>query len=232
MSATTSPEPNQAPARGAWRIVALLVAFSFMSWFNRVSMAVAYDTKIGHDHGVSQEAIGTVYSAFFLSYLLFMTPGGWYIDRFGPKRALLIMGLGSGLFGAMTSFAGLPAVQAAGLMVTALLGIRFAMGLLSAPLYPASTRMVSYWVPLHQRVFANGLVQGAAAIGMACAFPLFGALIDAWDWPAAFLASGTLTTLLGLVWWAYAADHPPQLVPEPKNGAPAKEQSEHVALPE
>src|SRR5262245_35560178 len=92
----------------AWRIVALLVSFSFMSWFNRVSMAVAYDTKIGAEHGVSEEAIGTVYSAFFLSYLVFMTPGGWFIDRFGPKQALLIMGLGSGLFGALTGLAGLP----------------------------------------------------------------------------------------------------------------------------
>jgi MFS transporter, ACS family, D-galactonate transporter len=223
MNATTSSERNQTSAWGAWRIVALLVAFSFMSWFNRVSMAVAYDTRIGPDHNVSEEAIGTVYSAFFLSYLLFMTPGGWFIDRFGAKRALLVMGLGSGLFGAMTYCAGLPSLQAAGLLVTALLCIRFCMGLVSAPLYPAATRMVSYWVPLHQRVFANGLVQGAAALGMACAFPLFGALIDAWNWPAAFLASGTLTTILGLVWWVYAADRPPRRVPERQSAVRAGE---------
>src|SRR5258707_15377068 len=98
-----------------------------------------------------------------------MTPGGWFIDRFGAKRALLIMGLGSGFFGALTYVAGLPAWQAAGLMVTALLGIRFAMGMVSAPIYPASARMVLSWVPVHQRVFANGLIQGAAATGMACA---------------------------------------------------------------
>src|SRR3954466_10953174 len=104
-------EPNPSPAPGAWRVVALLIAFSFMSWFNRVSMAVAYDTKIGPDYGVSEEAIGTVYSAFFLSYLLAMTPGGWFIDRFGAKRALLIMGLGSGLFGALTSLGGLSILQ-------------------------------------------------------------------------------------------------------------------------
>src|SRR5436853_6641092 len=107
MSAATSILPSR-PAMGAWRTVSLLIAFSFMSWFNRVSMAVAYDTKIGPEEGVSEEAIGAVYSAFFLSYLLFMTPGGWFIDRFGAIRALLIMGLGSGLFGALTSCAGFP----------------------------------------------------------------------------------------------------------------------------
>src|SRR5262245_39312331 len=156
MSDAASSEPDQTASWAAWRIVALLVAFSFMSWFNRVSMAVAYDTRIGPVHGVSEEVIGTVYSAFFLSYLLFMTPGGWFIDRFGAKRALLIMGLGSGRFAALTYCAGLPSWQAAGLMVAALLVIRFSMGLVSAPLYPAATSMVSYWVPLRQRVFANG----------------------------------------------------------------------------
>src|SRR5205823_7988867 len=141
---------RQTPTWGAWRIVALLVAFSFMSWFNRVSMAVAYDTRIGPDDHVSEEAIGTVYSAFFLSYLLFMTPGGWFIDRFGARRALLIMGLGSGLFGALTYCAGLPSWKSAGLMVTALLAIRFAMGIVSAPVYPAATRLVSRWLPVQQ----------------------------------------------------------------------------------
>jgi MFS family permease len=230
MSAATASESNRPSNRGPWRIVALLVAFSFMSWFNRVSMAVAYDAKIGPQCGVSEEAIGAVYSAFFLSYLIFMTPGGWFIDRFGAKRALLIMGLGSGLFGALTSAAGLPAVQAAGLLVTVLLAIRFGMGLVSAPLYPAATRMVSYWAPVHERVFANGLIQGAAAIGMACAFPLFGALIDLWDWPIAFLASGALTTLLGVVWWACAADRPHK--EDPESGIWTPEQSAPLALSE
>jgi ACS family glucarate transporter-like MFS transporter len=190
MSAAAPSEASHASASDPWRIVALLVAFSFMSWFNRVSMAVAYDTKIGPELHVSEEAIGTVYSAFFLSYLIFMTPGGAFIDGFGAKRALLIMGLGSGLFGALTAVAGL--WREAGQLVTALLIVRMAMGLVSAPLYPASSRMVAAWVPVRQRTSANGLIQGSACVGMACAFPMFGKLIDAWDWPAAFVASGLL----------------------------------------
>ena len=88
MSAVRTSRLNQAVTPGAWRIGALLIAFSFASWFNRVSVRVAYDTKLGHEFGISEEAIGTVYSAFFLSYLLFMTPGGWFIDRWfsAPRR--------------------------------------------------------------------------------------------------------------------------------------------------
>ena len=69
-----------------WQIIGLLMAYSFMSWFNRVSMAVAYDSSIQKEFGISATAIGTVYSTFFLIYMLFMTPGGWFIDRFGPDR--------------------------------------------------------------------------------------------------------------------------------------------------
>src|SRR5262249_54811189 len=47
-----------------WRIVALLMAFSFLSWFLRVSMPVAYDERIQYQLSISPEAMGTVYSAF------------------------------------------------------------------------------------------------------------------------------------------------------------------------
>lgn len=200
-----------------WRIVFLLIGFSFMTWFNRVSMAVAYDASIQKQYDISEEAIGTVYSAFFLSYMLFMTPGGWFIDRFGPKLALTIMGLGSGVFGAMTGMAGLPVVASAGLLVVALLIIRFGMGFLSAPFYPAASRMVANEVRVEKQAFSNGLIQGAAALGMAAAFPLFGAFIDAFDWPMAFLVSGSVTMVLALAWIVFAAEHvSPPVAPRTK----------------
>src|SRR5262245_23055154 len=90
-----------------WRIVALLMAYSFMSWFNRVCMAVAADDQIMPQSGISPEAMGTVYSSFFLAYTICMTPGGWVADRFGPRTALALMGFGSAIFVACTGLAGL-----------------------------------------------------------------------------------------------------------------------------
>src|SRR5437588_8866950 len=101
------------PARASWvrwHVVGLLIAYSFLTWFNRVSMSVAYDEHLKQDYRVSEEDIGTVYSAFFLAYMVCMLPGGWLIDRFGPWAALVVMGLGSALFGALTGLAGLPAI--------------------------------------------------------------------------------------------------------------------------
>jgi sugar phosphate permease len=44
-------------------------------------------------------------------------------------------------------------------------------------------------------------------------------MIDRWDWPAAFVVSGTVTALLGVVWWAVAADRPPGAAQGPPAGS-------------
>ena len=43
---------RNAPASMRWQIVGLLVACSFMTWFNRVSMPVAYDVQIKAQTGI------------------------------------------------------------------------------------------------------------------------------------------------------------------------------------
>jgi MFS family permease len=199
-----------AATRARWQIVALLVCFSFMTWFNRVSMSVAYDEQIKAESGISPEHMGYVYSAFLFAYMVCMTPGGWLIDRYGAWAALAVMGVGSALFGALTGAAGHPAMVAAGLLWPGLLVIRSLMGMFSAPVYPASSRIVSYWMPVSQRALANGLVQGAAAVGIACTFPVFGSLIDWLDWRNSFLISASVTFLVALGWAVFGANYPRQ----------------------
>ena len=50
-------------------------------------MAVAYVEKIQDQYGISEVAIGAVHSAMLLAYAICMTPGGWFIDRYGPREA-------------------------------------------------------------------------------------------------------------------------------------------------
>jgi sugar phosphate permease len=196
---------NAAPTWVRWQIVALLMAFSFMSWFNRASMAAAGDERIMPQYGISKEAMGTVYSAFLFVYAIFMTPGGWFIDRFGARAALIVMGFGSALFGALT---GSVVLFSAGLMVPALLVIRALMGLFSAPIYPSTGRIVSRWIPYPQRALANGMVTCAAPVGIAFTYVGFGKLIDWVDWPWAFAITGGVTALLALCWTVYGTERP------------------------
>src|SRR5436305_13697853 len=81
-----------------WMILAFLMALCFISHFNRASITSAGDERMMQQFGISPERMGVVYSAFLVVYTLFMIPGGWLIDRRGPRFALGCMGLGSAVF--------------------------------------------------------------------------------------------------------------------------------------
>src|SRR5258708_19899724 len=95
-SARAQPTPVR------WRILVLLMALCFISHFNRASMTSAGDERIMKQFGISTGQMGVVYSAFLLIYTIFMIPGGFFIDRFGPRVALAAMGIGTAVFCAFT----------------------------------------------------------------------------------------------------------------------------------
>jgi ACS family glucarate transporter-like MFS transporter len=190
-----------------WRIVAVLLAYSFLSWFNRVSMSVAYDERIKDEVGISAPAMGWVYSALLFAYMLCMTPGGWFVDRRGAWLALAVMGVGSGVLGALTGVTGMVAHDAVTVLVL-LLVVRAVMGVFTAPIYPGSGHVLAAWLPAHQRAAANGAVMGAALLGIACTYGVFGLLLDHFGWSRAFLITGGVTALLGLVWAWYGRGRP------------------------
>lgn len=182
-----------------WGLVALLLAYSFVSWFNRVSMSAAGAEKIIPDGVLSETQMGDIYSALVLTYTVFMLPGGWFTDRAGPRLALILMGLGSAVFVAMTGVAGQFLGPATGLYV-GLLAARGLMGVFTAPIYPAATWVVSLEVPENRRAEANGLIMGAALLGIAAAPFAFGFLMDWLRWPVAFVVMGGITAALAVAW--------------------------------
>jgi ACS family D-galactonate transporter-like MFS transporter len=192
-----------------WRIVLLLMAFSFLNYVNRQSLPVAADERIIPEEGVDPAAMGTVYTAFLIAYTLFMLPGGWAVDRFGPRRALIGIGFGSAAFVALSGLWG-QAMLAAGGGLAAIGISRALLGIFSAPIYPACGRMVAEWIPLRHRSLATGLIVGSAPLGIAFSFVGVGRLIELVDWPTAFAILGLITGTVGLVWMVYSRDHPEQ----------------------
>src|SRR5207248_7872523 len=92
----SAPSPLPRPTNVRWLIVILLMGLAFLAHFNRVSISVAGKTHfIGPDR-LSEKEMGLVYSAFLLVYTIGMLPGGYFIDRVGPRRAMAVMGVGLG----------------------------------------------------------------------------------------------------------------------------------------
>jgi MFS family permease len=201
------PQPTDSPAAIRWSIVFLLMTIALISHVNRVSIATAGDTRIMEQFHISPTRMGVVYSAFLLTYTLFMIPGGLLIDRLGTRPALMLVCFGSALFVALTGVVGLCSGSARSLFL-GLLVVRGLMGVVSAPLHPACARTVGHWVPPRSRSRINGMINGSALVGIAATPPGFGALIDRWSWPVAFLIMSVVTLVLALVWTACAREHP------------------------
>jgi ACS family D-galactonate transporter-like MFS transporter len=190
-----------------WIILAFLMALCFISHFNRASITSAGDERIMKQFGISPERMGMVYSAFLIVYTFFMIPGGWLIDRRGPRLALMCMGLGSAVFCAFTGGIGFGFI-AEGQVWFALLVVRSLMGLMSTPLHPGAARAAGNWFPPGQQSFANGLITAASVMAYGVVHPVFGRLIDRFDWPKAFVITAMVTALLAVAWRLFAADAP------------------------
>ncbi len=205
-----NPDSSHSVQRLAWiraLILLMLAGFTFQGHFNRVSIAVAGSEVFIGSNRLSEQEMGWVYTGFLVVYTLAMIPGGWVIDRWGPRRTLTGMGLGLGFFVMLTGALGKldwPITQ----LFVPLIIIRCFAGALSAPLHPGTSRAAALWTSPEGRLTANGLITAGALLGIASASPVFGELMDRVGWPSAFLFCGAVLIGFSIVWHGISADSP------------------------
>jgi MFS family permease len=183
-------------------IILLLMAFSLMSYLDRTIISVAGPTMM-KEFELSPIRMGALYSAFILSYAVLMVPAGYLADRFGPFRVLAFSGFGAALFTALTAAASVPAWRARFGIFGALLVMRLGLGLCTAPLYPASGRLIALRIPAAQHARAQGFVIAAAPLGAAVTPVVFTWFIDTYGWRLAFYCAAALTFGLTVAWLRY-----------------------------
>jgi ACS family glucarate transporter-like MFS transporter len=188
-------------------VVALLVAFSVMSYFDRTIMSIA-GPVIMKEFSLSETSMGAVFSAFLLSYALMNLPGGHLADRFGPRLVLTVMGLGAALFTGLTALGGKPGLGVYLGIVPSFVLIRLAMGFFTGPLYPSCARTSANWVSEGQRARVWGLIAAGAGLGGATSPLLFSWMIGRYGWRMSFGLAAVVTGALAIVWFRYVRDRP------------------------
>jgi sugar phosphate permease len=216
--------PSQPSPWVRWQMIVILMGFTGLNHFHRQALPSVVD-NVMHDCSFSVTDMGWVYFSFLLGYVLFMVPGGLLADWRGGKEALIVSGLGTAVLVAATGACGCLADSS--LALAALLLVRFSMGVLTAPLFPAAGRIAHAWIPFGSRAWANGLVLGATTIGVAAAPVVFGYLSDLVSWQGACVFMGVLTALLTCVWALYGRNSPEESV-----GVNAAKQKPTVMVPE
>jgi MFS family permease len=153
--------------------------------------------------------MGKVYSSFLLSYMILMIAGGRIADRFGPRAVLAIGGFGTALLTGITGLCGKPGIGALIGVFPAFLLVRFALGIVTAPLYPSCARMSANWVPMVSQGWVQALIMAGAFVGAAISPVAFSRLMTAYGWRASFAIAAALTAVIYCIWVATVRDYPP-----------------------
>ena len=192
------------PIRGRirWALIAWIFVISAIAYLDRVNISIA-GASLQNEYGLNNIQLGWVFSAFVAGYALFQVPGGRLADRFGPRR---ILSLGTVWWGIFTSLTALIPSGAGALRL--LLGVRFALGLGEAVVYPASNRLVAAWMPSQERGVANGIIFAGVGAGAGIAPPLIASIMVHYGWRASFLVSALIGLVAGGAWFLLARDRP------------------------
>jgi MFS family permease len=189
------------------RIAVLMFAFSVVNYFDRTILSVAAPS-IMKEFSLSPTSMGAVFSAFLISYTIFMTPGGRWSDRFGPRNMLAAMALGAGLLTALMPVGAIPGLGSLIGVIPGLVVIRLGFGVFTAPLYPAAARMNAISMPPLQRSRVIGFVNAGAGLGGAVSPILVTAMLSRFGWRPSFVMAGVASMVLGLLWLASVPDRP------------------------
>src|SRR5262245_27145465 len=158
-------------------ILFVLCAMCFISYVDRVNIAVAAPV-MRKEMGLTPTALGAIFSAFAYPYAVMQIGGGWMADRWGPRLALA---LPSVLWAAATIMTGLS------WSIASLVVCRVLVGLGEGGAFPGMTRALTYWMPVGERGFAQGITHGAARLGGAVTPPIVLAIMAAYGWREAFV---------------------------------------------
>jgi ACS family hexuronate transporter-like MFS transporter len=184
-----------------WSIAVLITAAIAISYLDRQTLPVAVDA-IRQDIPISDTTFANLNIAFLLAYAAMYMGGGRLIDALGTRRGFFVIMV-------FWSLACASHGLAAGFWMLA--ASRFMLGLGEGGGFPAATKAVAEWFPVHERSTAMGMINAGTAVGAVVAPPAIAAIIDQWGWRWVFFLTGAVGLAWTLWWlWDYfpPAEHP------------------------
>jgi MFS family permease len=173
-------------------LVILLGAAVFLNYVDRGAIGIAAPLMKG-ELGLSEEAYGVAFSAFFWIYAPVQLFAGWLCDRFSVYR---LMALGILMWAGSTFLMGFAGGFASLVVLRVMLGVGESIS------FPGSSKIIAQHIPAERRGVANAAVAAGIAIGPAVGTLAGGLILAEWGWRAIFLAFGLVTLIWLLPWRA------------------------------
>lgn len=186
------------PTKARHSVLALIVAAYVITYMDRVNISSAAPV-IQRELGLTAITVGWIFSSFRWGYALFQIPGGWFGDKFGPRRGLACVVCWWSLFTSLTALCW---------SATSLGVCRFLFGMGEAGAFPIATRALSRWLPPDERGFSQGLPHAASRLGAALTPVLVVLIMIRFGWRMPFYLFGLLGLAWAVVWLWYYRDGP------------------------
>jgi len=189
-SASASPTAEEIsalkPTKTRWLVLVLISFMYLITYMDRSNISVA-QPEIAKQFGLSKSAMGLVLAAFTWAYALGQVPSGWFGDRFGPKRVLVVI---------MTLWSVTAVMTGAAFGFASLFGARFLLGLSESGAFPVASRGMQLWFPRIERGRIQGTTHFFSRLAVAVTPFIAGSILLAFGWRAIFYIFGSL----GIVW--------------------------------
>jgi MFS transporter, ACS family, D-galactonate transporter len=202
-------EDSHPAARGALRVaLGLLVLSAFINYVDRGNLSIAAPLLKG-EMGLTASQLGILLSSFFWGYTVSLFICGWFVDRFDVNR---VLAAGFVLWSLATAATGL--VQGFALLVL----VRVVLGIGESVAFPCYAKILTRYLPEHERGFANGAIIAGIKLGPAAGTLGAGLLMTHLGWRAVFVGIGLVSLLwvpAWLKWRPQSAGLAPQVGPSP-----------------
>ena len=187
-------------------IVFFLFCQMLINYVDRVNLSIAAPAIAKHFHW-DPAVMGWVFSAYLWTYIIFLVPNGWWVDRFGSRRvsavAVTFWSMMAVCTGAVTNF------------VTMILA-RLGLGIGEAASFPVVNKVVRQWFPARERAYATALYHSGMFLSMAFGAPLIAWAVVHLGWRWSFVATAIPGFFWVLAWlkWFHQPEECAWLSPE------------------
>jgi ACS family D-galactonate transporter-like MFS transporter len=161
-----------------------------INYFDRSNLSVAAQ-GIARDLALDPVHLGLIFSGFGWAYACCQIPGGWLVDRIGPRILCAAACALWSLATLMQGFAG---------SFLILFGLRLMLGVFEAPSFPICNTLATAWYPENERAGVIGFYTSGQYVGLAFLTPLLVLAQEHLGWRSIFAVTGGIGLLWSALW--------------------------------
>jgi ACS family hexuronate transporter-like MFS transporter len=173
-----------------WWIVGMLTIVTVVNYLDRSCLAVTAPV-LKKLYSINEQQFSYIIMAFQISYLLMQPATGRLIDWLNLRVGFAIAIFWYSAAQMLTAFAS---------SWRSLALFRALLGAGEAGNFPGAIKTVSIWFKPRERTVATGVLNVGSSLGAMIAPPLVAFIILKGSWQAAFVITGIISAVWGLVW--------------------------------